>query len=641
MYLKRSLPFALAILNILDVTTAKPPNIVFIISDDQDARLGSLNYMEHVQKDIIGAGLDLSNHFGTVALCCPARATLLRGQAAHNTNITHVGGPGGGYPKFRRSGEMNDYLPHWLNKAGYTTAYIGKFMNGYGANSPPPLGWDIADILISPYIYAFNNVVMKRNGERPVHYKGFHQTDVLRVKAVDLLESFTADDAEQKPFYLEIAPVSPHVSGGGFPTTPQARHMHAFPGVVAPRTPNWNTADDELQQGKAAWVRDLPVMNKKVVEASDASFRARLQGLLGVDEIVEDVVALLAKKGLLEDTFIIYTTDNGFHLGQHRVPGGKGLPYIEDVNLPFAVRGPGIACGKVSTIPSTHVDIAPTLLDIAGLPRDQWPPFFDGRSLLPEWQNPEYYASENGNVDGIEREIINVEFWGSATAPAGKYTTHWEHNSYKSLRIVAQNGRQGWLFNRWCTGNQTELYDTVADPYELHNLALDPDVETKRLMDRLSALLLVTKSCGRESCRKPWEVLSEACAQSSVLASSNDFKTLDQAMDTRYDPFFESLPTFGFQMCLPYQLPSNEGPFFPAESEDLGREYRDAATEFAFWLNNGTFAVDTMSLHGDLGQRYMSFEDLSAGARDLTDEEIGWPSIECKAPDYCGTDDDD
>jgi N-acetylglucosamine-6-sulfatase len=316
---------------------------------------------------------------------------------------------------------------------------------------------------------------------------------------------------------------------------------------------------------------------------------------------------------------------------------------VEDVNLPFAVRGPGIPQGKISDIPQTHVDIAPTILDIAGLPREEWPPFFDGRSLLPEWKSA---VDDPLPDDDIEREVINVEYWGSSTAPAGKYTTHWRENSYKSLRLVAQNGKQGWLFNRWCTLDQTELYDTVADPYELRNLALDPDEEARRIMSRLSGLLLVTKSCGRDSCRIPWEVLSEAYKNGDTrdvrpMDGGQDpiggtaFRSLDQAMDHKFDKFFASLPVFSFNMCLPYQLPSNEGPFFPASSEDLGRKYRQSTEDYSYYRTESSLPMDTMSTFGDEQQRYSDIDDLYRDARVLTEMEMGWVTELCQAPDYC------
>ena len=520
-------------------------------------------------------------------------------------------------------------------------------MNGYGLKNyaQPPSGWDWTDLLVQPHIYAFNHVVMSQNGEKPIYYEGWHQTDVLRIKALEQLDILTR---QHKPFYLEIAPASPHVRIGGWPTVPLARHMFHFPGATAPRTPNWNPLDDEEHSKKPAWVGMLEVMNRSVVEAVDRSFRARLQGLQGVDEIVEDVFALLERRGVLEDTFVIYTTDNGescsahwvqcdrtnvrasgFHLGNHRVSGGKGLPYIEDTNLPLAVRGPGIPRARQLSIPSSHVDMAPTLLDIAGVPPEDWPEFFDGRSLLSEWQNQE------SKEDGISREVLNVEFWGSTVAPKEEWTTRHHDNTYKSLRLVGE--KQGWLFNRWCTSNQTELYNTIADPYELHNLAVDPSDEIKRVMNRLSGLLLVTKSCGRDSCRKPWDVLRSSCDETVMSDGEATFSDLEGAMDSKYDAFFASLPHFGFHSCVPYQKVENEGPYFPAESEDLGRRYRaeeDGTVDAVSWMAPVTPDVESEEYFGDLSQRYATADDLERTARALTEAQMG-SSIRCTAPDYC------
>jgi N-acetylglucosamine-6-sulfatase len=151
---------------------------------------------------------------------------------------------------------------------------------------------------------------------------------------------------------------------------------------------------------------------------------------------------------------VIYTSDNGYHLGAHRAVGGKALPFAEDTNLPFVVRGPGIPKGTKSNLPEAHLDLAPTFLDISGLPKDQWPPFFDGRSLLHQWKHPNEVLGGIGSA----KEILNVEFWGGCHFEAPPFES-FDQNSYKTLRIVGEH--ESWLFSKWCT-NDMELYNTIA-----------------------------------------------------------------------------------------------------------------------------------------------------------------------------------
>lgn len=187
---------------------------------------------------------------------------------------------------------------------------------------------------------------------------------------------------QPKSFYLTIAPTTPHL-----PAVPLERHSQLFLDKKAPRPANFNPVD-EIQANAVSWVADVPLMTASQINATDELFRNRIQGLQGVDEIIEDVVALLGDLGILDNTYIVYSSDNGYHLGNHRLPHGKTLPFVEDTNLPFIVRGPGVPANKTSEFPSAHLDLAPTFLEIAGVPKENWPTFLDGRSLLTSWKNP-------------------------------------------------------------------------------------------------------------------------------------------------------------------------------------------------------------------------------------------------------------
>ena len=198
-----------ALLGVGFAAAQQKPNIVFIITDDQDLHLGSLETMEVVQREIVGKGTSFSNHWATTAQCCPSRTSILRGQQAHNTNITDVKEPGGNYDKWVAAGLDENYLPHWLGNAGYHTEYMGKLINNLNLanyNKPVPKGWTNIDMLIEPYMYDFQNPLFSWNGDRPVKYTDWHQLDVMRIKAVNRIKDMASKD---KPFFYGIAPTAP------------------------------------------------------------------------------------------------------------------------------------------------------------------------------------------------------------------------------------------------------------------------------------------------------------------------------------------------------------------------------------------------------------------------------------------------
>ncbi|RFN43342.1 arylsulfatase [Fusarium flagelliforme] len=565
--------------------TKGKPNIVFIFTDDQDLHLDSIKYQKALQSELIAKGTSFSNHYVTTAQCCPSRASLLRGQASHNTNITHVEAPGGNYAKWVVAGEDNDYLPLWMSKAGYRNEYLGKLLNGVDIKnySPAPKHWDHVDTLLEPYLTLYNTVVMSKDGEKPVHYPGWHQTD-------------------DKPFMLTIAPTAPHDESmnGGYPV-PEQRHMDQYTTIKAPRTPNYNPKDDVQQAQMPSYIKDIKYLNASQQASGDVHYRARIQALLGVDEIVEDVVKKLTEKGILDNTYIVYTSDNGYHIGQHRVLGGKSMPYREDTNMPFYVRGPGIKAGATSKLPGTHFDLAPTFLEIAGLPKKDWPPFFDGSSLLDHWKNPSKPADKHSD----SREIINVEFWGYSITEAVPYTSFNTDNSYKTLRIVTEGN--SWLYSQWCTDDE-EMYDTTVDPWELKNLAA-PIYATKsseRVRTRLNALLMVTKSCAGDSCRNPWMYLQP---------KGKTINNLKEALDPKYDEFFKGIPKVRFEECIQYQSTINEAPYYPASSISLGSDYRKSTDNFVSVKIKELRIKSNDPFASTEAQRNASYKELSKSER--------------------------
>jgi arylsulfatase A-like enzyme len=265
--------------------------------------------------------------------------------------------------------------------------------------------------LLDPFTYQYLNSTYQRNKDPPVRHEGEHTTDVLANKAYGFLEDAIA---EEKPFFLTIAPVAPHSNvkfeglpkpGGDFeaefgPPIPAARHAHLFPDAKVPRTANFNPKEPS----GVNWVQKLPRQSSENIDYNDEFYRARLRALQGVDELVDGVVSRLENHGILDNTYIIYSTDNGYHIGQHRLQPGKECGFEEDINIPLIIRGPGVPKNATTEIVTTHTDLAPTILALIGthLRAD-----FDGE-VIPTTKKAIDSATLN------RHEHVNVEYWGFA-----------------------------------------------------------------------------------------------------------------------------------------------------------------------------------------------------------------------------------
>ncbi|EOO00839.1 putative arylsulfatase protein [Phaeoacremonium minimum UCRPA7] len=481
----------------------KRPNIVFILTDDQDLHMNSLDYLPHIKRHISDRGTHFKKHFCSTALCCPSRVTLWTGKLAHNTNVTDVNPPYGGYPKFLSQGLNENYLPVWLQKAGYNTYYTGKLFNAHKVDNydkPHAKGWTESDFLLDPYTYVYLNASYQRNHDPPVSYEGQHTIDVLAEKAYGLLDAAAEKD---EPFFLGIAPVAPHsnveldiplddprdIAQAKFtPPIPAKRHEHLFKDVKVPRTPHFNP---EKPSG-SNWVRDRPRLSEENVEFNDHFYRQRLRALQSVDELVDGVFERLERYGLLDNTYIFYTTDNGYHISQHRLQPGKECGFEEDINIPLIVRGPGVPENETTEIVTAHVDLAPTILELAGAPLRA---DFDGDAVPLTKLGIERAVKER-------HEHVTVEYWGFAAFEGGDFDDQRIiiNNTYKAVRIIS--GSYNLYYSVWCN-NEHELYDLNTDPYQLKNL-LHKDEDTpltllgvpiEKVINRLDSLLFVLKSC--------------------------------------------------------------------------------------------------------------------------------------------------
>ncbi|KAI8963110.1 Arylsulphatase [Daldinia sp. FL1419] len=543
------------------------PNIVFILTDDQDLHMNSIDYMPFLKKHLLEQGTFYKRHFCTTALCCPSRTTIFTGKNAHNTNVTNVVPPYGGYPKFVSQGLNDKYLPVWLQESGYETYYTGKLFNAHSVDnyhSPHAAGWTASDFLLDPFTYWYMNSTYQRNQDAPVSFEGQHSVDVLAQKALGLLdEAFETG----KPFFLGVAPVSPHANiwgpnfkDGGhgdlekvefLPPVPAERHAKLFEGVKVPRTENFNPD----KPSGASWIRNLPKQSQETVEYNDHFYVQRLRTLQSVDEIVDSLVRRLEELGILNNTYIVYSTDNGYHIGQHRMQPAKQCSFEEDINIPLIIRGPGVPKNASSDIVTTHTDLAPTFLEIAGAPmRDD----FDGLAIP---------LTEEGLVEAQEtrHEHASIEHWGFASNEGqvlDSYPRLHQNNTYKALRVISKS--YNLHYQVWCN-NERELHDLASDPGQMVNLLHSDEKAPEtiagapldKVVARLDSLLFVLKSCKAETCIYPWKALHPA----------GNVASLKDALSPRFDAFYEDKSRkIEFDRCEMGFILDAEGPQFDSES---------------------------------------------------------------------------
>lgn len=450
---------------------AKPPNVVFILADDLDNEVFS--QLGAIKSLLADNGVRFKNNFVSLSLCCPSRVTTLRGQFAHNTGVYTNQLPNGGFEKAYRDGLENSTIATWLQAAGYRTALFGKYLNGYpdGAPSPTyvPPGWThwVSPNGGSPY--SEYNYALNENG-KTVYYGGapsHYLDDVLARKTTAFIKNTTANYPD-KPFFIYLAPYAPHE-----PATPPPRYAGRFPKAKAPRTASLNEA---IVTDKPAWIRKKAPLTATEIANIDDLYRKRRQSMLAVEDLVKELIDTLRATGQLDQTFIFFTSDNGFHLGQHRLSWGKNTAYEEDIGVPLVVRGPGVPAGRVVDKITANVDFAPTFAEIAGVTP---PSFVDGRSLVPLL---------TGTTPPVWRQALLLEHGGpvgvtaSGAEPLLKPRDAYRAQPLKpgAARVFAGLRTPERSYVEYLTGER-ELYELQTDPAQLNNVyaTADPALKTK------------------------------------------------------------------------------------------------------------------------------------------------------------------
>jgi N-acetylglucosamine-6-sulfatase len=444
------------------IDAAGRPNIIFIITDDLDA--ASASKVPSLKTYMAEEGLTFDNAFVTYPLCCPSRATILTGEYPHNHLVRSNGPPLGGFKTFRELGRERSTVATWLDDAGYETALFGKYLNGYGTigGNHVPAGWD-------EWYGTVGTTQLNQNGQMVTYEGDTHLDDALSGLSQDFVRRQEHKDA---PFFIYLSTHAPHA-----PATPALRHKDLYEDLRAPRTPSF---DEAAISDKPGWVRKLS-LSPEEEKRLDELYRKRLESMAAVGEMIGGLLRTLEQTGKLENTYIVFTSDNGFHMGQHRLGLGKQAAYEEDIRVPLMIRGPGVPAGVTRDEMVLNNDFLPTFSNLAGLPP---PDSVDGRSFAP------LLDARQGNDPASWREAFEVRHWDDKNdAPAYESVT--PVPPYRAVRT------QRYLYVEYEAGEH-ELYDLRKDPYELRNLydSADQDLITN-LDSRLDAL----RDCAGDGCR--------------------------------------------------------------------------------------------------------------------------------------------
>lgn len=428
----------------------RPPNIVLIMTDDQD--VASLTAMPNVQRLVADQGTVFANSYASYPLCGPSRSSLLTGQYPHNHGVFNN--------QAYATLDGTETLPVWLGRAGYETAHIGKYLNGYEGNEVPP-GWSewygaVGDSAYQMWGYTLNqNGTLVTYGQKDVEDPALYQTDVYARLATD----YIARKAAGAPFFLSVAPLACHWEygnpSGNLGPRPAPRHKEAFADQPLVIPPSFN--EDDVSD-KPAHIRSLPLLDDQGVEYIAQTHRTRLASLLAVDEAVAAIVNQLEASSELDTTLIVVTSDHGYFMGEHRIPSEKTHPYEEAAKIPLILRGPNLPKGAKLDVLASNIDLAPTFLAAA---RAQPEITVDGRSLISLANQP------------ADRDLLI------------------ETDKYKAARTERH------MYVEHSSGEQ-ELYDMNNDPYQLQSLHADP-AYSDQLAD-LAGRLHQLQSCAGTSC---------------------------------------------------------------------------------------------------------------------------------------------
>jgi N-acetylglucosamine-6-sulfatase len=485
--------------------SAGKPNIVLVVTDDQRLDEFDRRVMPATTRLISGKGTTFDNAVVSTPTCCPSRATMLTGQYGHNNGVL------ANAPGYRALEDPGNTLPVWLRRAGYQTAHLGKYLNGYqgavATNTEVGPGWDQWYTMLTPRRYYAYDLAVNGGEEAFGKDDEDYLTRVLTRSTAHVIRRFAGNGA---PFYIQLDQFAPHTESGRSPgdrrcvggSVPDPRDEELFDDEEAPETLSFNEKD---VTDKPSFVRDRERLDSKGKKRAAKRIGCRLASLAAVDRGVKKIVRTLKAEGALENTVIMFTSDNGYFVGEHRIAVNKTLPYEEALRVPLAIRAPSRVTGgqqpaRVNKLVS-NVDLAPTILDLAGAePCDgEDCRVMDGRSMVELLRG-------NGGAGFSNGRSVVLEY-GRERDKAGLVC------EYAGIRDPSHVYVE---YTAIATGNdclpieEGELYDLAADPLQLNNLYL-PNGGQGSVQSRLQARLEQLRACAGIAGRDPQPASGSYC----------------------------------------------------------------------------------------------------------------------------------
>jgi arylsulfatase A-like enzyme len=535
--------FALATGQAQAATEARPSFVVIQTDDETLDQLyasytpaggATLEAMPYTRQLIAERGATFNRYYTPYSLCAPSRVSLLTGRYAHNNNVRGNVAPEGGYPGFASRGAYNHNIATWLQGAGYRTIHIGKFLNAYGeepydSGTEVPPGWDAwHTVLNSDTTHYFYGYSLNNNGtiEGPYGDSGswetreygqkddfgcpyaplnglpcLYETDIFNRIATEELAGTPAET----PFYMQLDYTAPH---GDFrrPAGPEPapRDDESFAGAPYPHGASQGFNEGNVND-KPSFIREAPYLSPTEIHTYRVYYQKALESLRSVDEGVKQVVDTLGALHRLRNTYIIFTSDNGFFYGEHRLTGGKFLAYEPSTHLPLLIRGPGIKAGSQTGELASTIDIAPTILELAGAEPGK---ILDGRSLYPYAHDPSLRTRRPLLFESfVETNDVEQDGGATPTEPTVSSSRAGAGGDRKgaSASIVAPprnyyGVRLGpYKYIEWPDGEK-ELYDITKDPYELNNKVRDKNFAPIRTF--LHNELVRLETCVARQCQE-------------------------------------------------------------------------------------------------------------------------------------------